>query len=124
MLSEYSAEELLRRIHQWGVDRNIIGDATSRNQLPKLMEELGEMAGGIARKHKDTIKDGIGDVIVVLSMIAGIEGLTIHECIDQAYNEIKDRKGVLLDGTFIKSTDDRYGDAVVEIDRRRELQLS
>lgn len=111
----------LEKIDQWGRDRNIIGDGTSPQQLSKLLEELGEMSGGIARKDPAKIKDGIGDVVVVLAMIAGIEGTTITECIDAAYEEIKDRQGVLLDGVFIKSTDERYAEMLAEANRRKEL---
>jgi NTP pyrophosphatase (non-canonical NTP hydrolase) len=113
-----TADDTLHAIQQWGKDRNIIGDGQPLQQLPKLIEEMGELAGGIARNHQHQIKDGIGDVIVVLSMIAGQRGLTIAECIAHAYDEIKDRKGVLLNGTFIKSTDERYEAAVKELAAR------
>ena len=113
--------ELLNLIDQWGRDRNIIGAGTSKDQFPKLISEMGELADGVAKGDKTMIKDGIGDVIVVLTMIAGIEELSVAECLEHAYNEIKDRKGILFDGVFIKSTDPRYADAVIEIDRRRGL---
>lgn len=99
----------LKLIDQWGRDRNIIGGATSKDQLPKLMSEIGELADkGIAKRDLAEIKDGIGDAIVVLAMIAGIEGLTVEECIEHAYNEIKDRKGILFNGVFVKESDPQY----------------
>lgn len=99
----------LDKITQWGRDRNIIGGATSKDQLPKLMSEIGELADkGIAKRDLGEIKDGIGDAIVVLAMIAGIEGISVAECIEHAFEEIKDRKGVLFDGVFVKESDPQY----------------
>lgn len=117
-----TATTTLALIDKWGRDRNIIGGATSEAQLKKLLSELGELADGLAHKDIDEIKDGVGDVVVVLAMIAGIEGTTIAECVDHAYNEIKDRQGILFDGVFVKSTDPTYDDAVRQVEEQRERE--
>jgi len=115
-----NATQLLSDIEQWGRDRNIIGGSTSLQQLPKLISEMGELADkGIAKRDIEQIKDGIGDVIVVLAMIAGIEGVSIEQCLAHAYNDIKDRKGVMFNGVFVKSTDPQYERIVALIEDKR-----
>ena len=88
------------KIAQWHHDRNLINGSTDQAQFLKLIEETGELAGNLAR-GKD-IRDDIGDIIVVLINIATRNNLTIEECLDVAYDDIKDRKGTMVDGVFIK----------------------
>lgn len=89
----------------WGRERNFYGDggASVQSQFVKLAEEMGELAGNIARGRD--VSDDIGDMIVVLTHIAAIQGYTIEECIEKAYDEIKDRKGRFERGVFIKESD-------------------
>ena len=70
----------------------------------KLIQEMGELSDNIC-KGKD-IRDDIGDMIVVLINIAERNNISITECLDQAYNDIKDRKGRMIDGIFIKEADE------------------
>ena len=98
-----TAYNLIRKIAQWHHDRNLIGGATDKDQLAKLIQEMGELSDNIC-KGKD-IKDDIGDMIVVLINIAERNNLTIEECLEQAYNDIKDRKGKMIDGVFVKEDD-------------------
>lgn len=155
-------KDLVEKIHQWGVDRKIIGNGKLEAQWLKLLSEFGEMCDSLAKGKCP--KDDIGDQFVVLVMISGINGygrmlshaenidslrggysppskyfyvyvsclcesysdyklvdlysgkcvtalsmlaeihgLTLHECVEHAYNEIKDRKGYLNEsGVFIK----------------------
>ncbi len=65
---------------------------------------MGELSDNIC-KGKD-IKDDIGDMIVVLINIAERNEVTLTECLEQAYNDIKDRKGKMVDGVFVKEGDD------------------
>lgn len=165
--------DVIAKIDQWGRDRNIIGGATSAAQFLKLTEEFGEI---VEAEDADSAKDGIGDTVVVATMIAGIEGLTLEPqtssggyrfdelvhrgailfgrlaaaiarknteeiktslerlmilmedwasyekvtlsaCAEHAYNEIKDRKGVMLEGVLIKSSDPKYKDALTRLGR-------
>ena len=89
-------------IRQWAEDRNLIEGSDSFRQLAKLTEEVGELAGAIAKGNKEGIKDGIGDAFVVLTILAAQQGFSVEDCIAAAYNEIKDRKGRMVDGVFIK----------------------
>lgn len=71
----------------------------------KLVEEIGELAHGMAKGREDEIIDGIGDAVVVLTILASQHGLLIEDCIEDAWQEIKDRKGRMENGIFIKEGD-------------------
>ena len=68
------------------------------------MEESGELAKALLNKDKPEIIDAIGDMVVVLTNLAALEKLTIEDCIDSAYKEISNRKGKMINGTFVKQT--------------------
>ena len=97
--------ELIEKEFQWGKDRNLIEGTTPHKQCLKTMSELGELADGINKDRINEIKDGIGDVIVTLILIGKQYDLTIEECLQAAYDEIKDRKGRMVDGVFVKDGD-------------------
>jgi len=96
-------QHLIDLVKQWHYDRNLIDGATDQAQLGKLVEELGELAANINR-GKD-IKDDIGDMIVVLINIATRNGTDIRQCLEVAYNDIRYRKGKMVNGTFVKEAD-------------------
>ena len=92
--------ELIDKIRQWHHDRNLINGSTDKAQLMKLHEEVGELAESI---HNATdIRDDVGDIMVVLVNMVTRNGLTIEDCLEQAYNDIKDRTGKRGDGVFVK----------------------
>ena len=95
--------ERTNNIRKWHRDRNLIDGATDKDQLAKLIQEMGELSDNIC-KGKD-IRDDIGDMMVVLINIMTRNGLTMEECLSVAYNDIKDRKGMMVDGVFIKESD-------------------
>jgi hypothetical protein len=92
--------ELVQKIGQWHQDRNLIDGATDKDQVCKLIQEVGELSDNVC-KGKD-VADDIGDCMVVLINIAMRNNLTIDRCLEVAYNDIKDRKGKMVDGIFIK----------------------
>ncbi len=94
--------ELVALIQNWAWDRNLIDGSTPNAQMLKLMEEVGELAGGVCKDKFAVIKDSIGDVFVVLTIIATQMGWSIEECVQAAYAEIKDRKGRMVQGVFVK----------------------
>lgn len=174
--------ELIAKIEQWAEDRNIIKGSEPIDQAMKLFSEVGELADNVG-KGKD-IKDDVGDIFVVLtiitaqtghsisviefpkwaedtnknlvlklqgalvefieykhngnsfasgvlkrclnilSAIAANHGTTLQECIQIAYNDIKDRRGILVNGVFIKESDPAYQDALdnIEADKRMASQ--
>jgi NTP pyrophosphatase (non-canonical NTP hydrolase) len=91
------------RIRNWAADRNLIEGSDTKSQFVKLMEEAGELAAAIARCDQDEFKDAIGDMFVVLTILAAQQGVDIEECIAHAWDEIKDRKGRMVDGIFVKN---------------------
>jgi NTP pyrophosphatase (non-canonical NTP hydrolase) len=93
----------VERIKQWHHDRNLIDGSTDKDQYMKLIQEAGELSDSIC-KGKD-IRDDIGDMLVVLINIAERNNLSLTECLETAYNDIKDRKGRMIDGVFVKETD-------------------
>jgi len=156
-------QKLITNVQQWSIDRGL-DKADSKKQMLKLYEEFGELASGLAKGNKEVVKDSIGDVIVVLIILAqqqGVrlisgfelshgrlskqdimlvasenvgtisnlvrrnlkceghimylitylhriakdEGFKFEDCLSQAWNEIKDRKGKMVDGLFVKEED-------------------
>ena len=94
---------VLTDIAGWHYDRNLVKGSTDKDQFMKLTQEVGELSDNIC-KGKD-IRDDIGDIITVLVNIAERNGLSIQECLLCAWDDIKDRKGVMRDGIFIKEND-------------------
>jgi len=94
---------IVENIAQWHRDRNLIDGSTDKDQYMKLIQEAGELSDNIC-KGKD-IRDDIGDMMVVLINIATRNNLSIEECLQIAYDDIKDRKGKMIDGVFIKESD-------------------
>ena len=104
MINNPSANALtglyIEKITQWHYDRNLIHGSSSAAQLKKLLEEVGELCSNVAQGK--SIKDDIGDVITVLINLAEREGMTIQDCLAQAYGDIKDRTGRMVNGVFVK----------------------
>jgi NTP pyrophosphatase (non-canonical NTP hydrolase) len=96
-------EELVAKITQWHHDRNLIEGSTDKDQYMKLIQEAGELSDHICKGKP--IKDDIGDMMVVLINIAERNGLSITECLEEAYMDIKDRKGRMINGVFVKEAD-------------------
>ena len=94
--------ELFLAIEDWAEQRNIISPENRGRQALKVMEEVGETMAALARGNHAELKDGIGDSIVTLIILAAQSGFSAHDCLHSAYNEIKDRKGKTVDGVFIK----------------------
>ena len=86
----------------WAKDRGLYDKGNSHTQYVKLIEEAGELAQAILKQDKPEIQDAIGDMVVVLTNLAELEGFTIEDCIDSAYTEISTRRGKMLNGTFVK----------------------
>lgn len=162
-------------IEEWAHARNIINGADAKSQFFKLASELGEWADGVTLGDRDEVIDGIGDALVVCTIMTRQLGtdliatynqtvgvvaascdigvfvvlgrladtlakgqieksithlgqltlsltraatrhhLDVNTCLARAYSDIKDRKGVMYNGVFIKSTDERYESACAEI---------
>ena len=90
-------------VKSWHHDRNLIEGSTDKDQYMKLIQEMGELSDNICKGND--IRDDIGDCLVVLINIAERNNLSLFECLEVAYNDIKDRKGKMIDGVFVKESD-------------------
>ena len=96
-------DELIENITQWADEKGILSPDNAPKQSMKIMEELGETMGAILKgKKTDEVIDGIGDILVTVIILSKQLGLEPTECLESAWNEIKDRKGKTVNGTFIK----------------------
>lgn len=95
-------EDLEQKVVQWGKDRLIFERSDCDAQCEKLYEEWDELSDAILFGDYSKMKDSIGDMLVVLTMIAHMNKWSLSDCYHHAYNEIKDRKGKIVDGIFVK----------------------
>ena len=96
---------LIKKVKRWAADKNLLRRNNANFQMLKVMEEVGETAGALARNNIDDVKDGIGDSFVTLIILAYQLGLEPKDCLEAAWDEIKDRTGKTENGVFIKSED-------------------
>jgi len=89
-------------IRKWAEERGLYLHGDPKTQTLKLIEEAGEICRAVLKGNQDDIIDGIGDCVVVLTNLAELNGVTIEQCIDIAYDEIKNRTGKMDNGTFKK----------------------
>lgn len=134
-LQNASLPNLIEQITKWHHDRNLIKGTTDYRQFKKLLEEVIELYCAIMPgNHPEVLvtdihhlvdelykegriktvcqwkahaakQDSIGDSLVVLTNIAERNKFTMASCAYQAYNEIKDRKGKMINGNFVKEED-------------------
>ena len=95
---------LTELIEEWATDRNL-HTADPAKQMLKLGEEFGELCQGMAKNKPNQIEDSIGDMYVVMTILSIQLGLDIDDCVLGAYNEIKDRRGKMVNGVFVKESD-------------------
>jgi NTP pyrophosphatase (non-canonical NTP hydrolase) len=96
-------DELIENVKLWADNKGILKPENASKQMMKVIEELGETAGAIAKNKKtEEIEDGIGDTFVTVIILAYQLGLNPTECLESAWNEIKDRTGKTQNGIFVK----------------------
>jgi NTP pyrophosphatase (non-canonical NTP hydrolase) len=94
---------IVEKIINWHYDRNLIEGSSDKDQTLKLLQELGELSDSVCKGK--CLKDDLGDMMVVMLNIMERNAITIEECLETAYNDIKDRKGKMIDGVFVKEAD-------------------
>lgn len=88
---------------RWSEARGIIPNSTSLAQHKKAQEEMNELLTAITDRDRAGIIDGVGDVLVCLINVCALEDVSMTQCLEAAYQEIKDRRGTLgKDGIFRK----------------------
>jgi len=97
-----STSERFDLIRDWAATRGLYDEGDSHTQYVKLQEEAGELAKALLQDDKPEIVDAIGDMVVVLTNLAHLQGYDIEYCIDEAYKVIATRTGKMINGTFVK----------------------
>jgi len=90
------------KIRAWAQARGLYEKGDAETQFVKLMEETGELAKALLKGNQPEVVDAIGDIVVVLTNLAHMRHVTIEMCIDEAYSEIQNRTGKMINGTFVK----------------------
>jgi NTP pyrophosphatase (non-canonical NTP hydrolase) len=94
--------DMFSKIRDWAEQRGLYSKGNSHTQYVKLQEEAGELAKALLKNDKPEVIDAIGDMVVVLTNLAHLQGVTIEDCIDSAYKVISKRTGKMINGTFVK----------------------
>lgn len=92
-------------IRDWAEEKGILAESNLFKQFSKLLEEVNELLVALTDDNQEEVVDAVGDCVVVLTILAEMRGLNIEDCIASAYDVIKDRKGKMIDGTFVKEED-------------------
>lgn len=100
--SKLDIEQLQFKVLQWADDRNLLKKENVLKQFAKFISEAGELGDAIIKEQEFETRDAIGDVQVTLILLAKQLGYDYNECLESAYNEIANRKGKTVNGTFIK----------------------
>lgn len=94
--------ELEVLIEEWAKEKGILEKATTMKQAEKTHEEVLELMSAIDEDNREEIKDAIGDIMVTLIIQAKMQGMTIEECLNAAYDVISKRTGKMVNGQFVK----------------------
>ena len=97
-------EQLIGKVEKWFIDRNL-HTLNGAGQLTKLTEEVRELEDAFINDDRAEEIDAVGDIMVVLIGYCMQRNLSLQLCLESAYEEIKDRKGEVVDGVFIKEAD-------------------
>lgn len=95
-------KQLIKKIEKWAEDRNLILGSNPKSQAEKTMEECEELLQAISDNERYEIKDAIGDIVVTLVIQCKMQGFDFIDCVESAYDVIKDRTGRMIDGKFVK----------------------
>lgn len=97
-------DELVKLVEEWAKEKHL-DKAEPEKQMLKVIEEVGEVGASLARNNENDLRDGIGDVVVTLIILAMQNNMDLYECLNQAYSEIKNRQGEMVNGVFVKESD-------------------
>lgn len=100
--SHNTIEDYEALIIAWANERGLMAGTTPTKQTLKLMEEAGELCKAMMLEDDEKIQDAIGDMLVVMVNLCNKLGMCLHDCISVAWEEIKDRNGRMVNGSFVK----------------------
>jgi hypothetical protein len=130
MKQNKNTHELFKAVRTWAEERGLYDKGDVKTQFMKLQEESGEFARAIIKNNQDEAIDALGDMLVVMINLAKLTGdhfqkkcevcrgegyyesgeecdtcahdLKLEECLQIAYDVISNRKGKMIDGSFVK----------------------
>jgi NTP pyrophosphatase (non-canonical NTP hydrolase) len=94
--------ELEALVIAWATQKGILENGTAIAQAGKTIEEVNELVEAIIKDDREEIVDALGDILVTIIIQAEMQGLSLTECLESAYNVISKRTGVMKDGQFYK----------------------
>ncbi|MAU35820.1 MAG: hypothetical protein CMD14_00415 [Flavobacteriales bacterium] len=95
-------DDLIENVKTWAEEKNLLKKENSKAQMLKVLEEVGETAGALLKNKNKEIIDGLGDSFVTLIILCYQLDLEPKQCLQSAWDEIKNRKGKTVNGTFIR----------------------
>lgn len=116
-------ETTIDNILDWAHTRNLIDGSNPIAQLAKTIEECGEILTELQarqvydpEKHDHDFDEMVevykefdrklvleyGDALVTLIIGMAQQGYSVKDCLSLAYDKIKDRKGKMVNGLFVK----------------------
>ena len=116
-------EELGEKVLEWAKNKDLLHEKNAEKQFMKFIEEVFEFKSEmdylarIGQTQEEVYSDyeqietqenmhlEMGDIFVTLIILCDQLNMDPIECLDRAYNKIKDRKGKTINGTFIKEGD-------------------
>lgn len=96
-------EKLEVEVIQWAKDKGILDHGTKLKQAIKTSEEVNELLTAVAEGNEHELQDALGDILVTIIIQAEMNGLTLTSCLASALSVIQKRKGVMINGTFVKN---------------------
>ena len=99
-------DELEKKVILWAEERGIFASSNKTSQFLKTMSEAGELADHLSKDAPtEELVDDIGDMLVTMIIMSEFIGVSLVDCLDYAYDEIKNRKGKMVGGVFVKECD-------------------
>jgi NTP pyrophosphatase (non-canonical NTP hydrolase) len=95
-------KQTIQLVEQWAEEKGILSKATTIKQAMKTQEEVNELCNAILDDNREEIKDAIGDIMVTLIIQCKMQGMDLEDCLESAYNVIKNRTGKMENGVFVK----------------------
>ena len=109
-------KELEMLIANWAEEKGLLNPEFAPKQFMKIQEELGELASAIIKEDIDKEIDSVGDLLVTIIILAYQRNISLKYALNVAYNEIKDRKGKMVDGSFVKDEPKMHREYTPELD--------
>lgn len=97
-----SYNELEALVIAWASQKDILQNGTPRAQAMKTWEETDELIQAIEKDDREEVIDALGDILVTIIIQAEMQGVSLTECLESAYNVIAKRTGKMVNGQFQK----------------------